>query len=97
MINETLDDSLTIKPLTESTTSPVDSLEIKHIIAEDLKSFLTPLNTLSPDEQFRLIKHSLADNPIVNEAQVLYFRAEISLKQYKIIPDVIAKKLIDLT
>jgi negative regulator of flagellin synthesis FlgM len=93
MANQTSDSTL-LNPIESDQSS--SSLEIKKILAKDPTSFDDNIYLGNTSKQLEAIKKLLENVPEVNEARVLYFKAEIELGNYTIDSNKIAKKMLNI-
>lgn len=84
-----------VKPIESDNRLKTRQLEINKIIAEGASSFDDNVSISNTSKQLETIKKSLQEIPEVNEARVLYFKAEIQLGNFKIDSDKIAAKMLN--
>lgn len=94
MFNQ-ISDSAHIKPIESDNRLKSKQTEINKILAEGATSFDDSVCISSTSKQLEAIKKTLQEIPEINEARVLYFKAEIELGNYKIDSDKIATKLLN--
>lgn len=94
MFNQ-ISDSALVKPIESDNRLKSKQLEINKILAEGAASFDDSVSISSTSKQLESIKKSLRDVPEVNDARVLYFKAEIELGNYKIDSDKIATNMLN--
>lgn len=94
MFNQ-ISDSNHVKPIDSDNRLKNKQLEINKILSEDVTLFDDNVSISNTSKQLEAIKKSLQDVPEVNEARVLYFKAEIQLGNYKIDSDKIADKMLN--
>lgn len=94
MFNQ-ISDSAHVKPIESDNRLKSKQLEINKILAEGAASFDDSVSISTTSKQLEAIKKSLQDVSEINEARVLYFKAEIELGNYKIDGDKIAAKMLN--
>lgn len=94
MFNQ-ISDSALVKPIESDNRLKTKQLEINKILAEGAASFDDSVSISNTSKQLESIKKSLQDVPEVNDARVLYFKAEIELGNYKIDSDKIAMNMLN--
>ncbi|MFT4059882.1 MAG: flagellar biosynthesis anti-sigma factor FlgM [Legionella sp.] len=94
MFNQ-ISDSNHIKPIDTDNRLQNKQLEINKILSEGITSFDDSVSISNTSKQLEVIKKSLENIPEVNEARVLYFKAEIQLGNYKIDSDKIAAMMLN--
>ena len=93
MVNQ-INDHSNMKPLDSDNRLKAKPQEIKGFGAD----FITSSNSVSlssTSKQLEALKESLRDTPEINEARVLYFKAEIQSGNYQINSDTIAKNMLN--
>lgn len=93
MVNQ-INDHSNMKPLDSDNRLKAKQQEIKGSGAD----FITSSNSVSlssTSKQLEALKASLRDAPEINEARVLYFKAEIQSGNYQINSDTIAKNMLN--
>ncbi|EHL32091.1 flagellar biosynthesis anti-sigma factor FlgM [Legionella drancourtii] len=94
MFNQ-ISDSAHLKPIESDTRLKSKQLEINKILTDGASSFDDSVSISNTSKQLEAIKKSLQEVPEINEARVLYFKAEIELGNYKIDSDKIATKMLN--
>lgn len=94
MFNQ-ISDSAHVKPIESDTRLKSKQLEINKILTEGTSSFDDSVSISNTSKQLEAIKKSLQEVSEINEARVLYFKAEIELGNYKIDSDKIATKMLN--
>lgn len=96
MFNQ-ISDATHVKPIESDNRLKGKQLEINKILAEGSSSFDDNVSISNTTKQLEAIKKSLETVPEVNDARVLYFKAEIELGNYQINSDKIAAKMLNNT
>ncbi|WP_058535867.1 flagellar biosynthesis anti-sigma factor FlgM [Legionella saoudiensis] len=96
MFNQ-ISDATHVKPIESDNRLKSKQLEINKILAEGSSSFDDSVSISNTTKQLEAIKKSLDTVPEVNEARVLYFKAEIEIGNYQINSDKIAAKMLNNT
>ncbi|USQ14756.1 flagellar biosynthesis anti-sigma factor FlgM [Legionella lytica] len=96
MFNQ-ISDATHVKPIESDNRLKGKQLEINKILAEGSSSFDDNVSLSNTTKQLEAIKKSLETVPEVNDARVLYFKAEIELGNYQINSDKIAAKMLNNT
>ena len=102
MLN-TIEDKFMVNPINEMTKmKPVESdnrLKTKHqesmLTNADNISSHDCVSLSSTSKQLEALKASLQDVPEINEARVLYFKAEIEMGNYEVNSDIIAMNMLN--
>lgn len=94
MFNQ-ISDAAHVKPIESDNRLKSKLPEINKILTEGAAFFDDSVSLSSTSKQLEAIKKSLHEVPEVNEARVLYFKAEIELGNYKIDSDKIATKMLN--
>jgi negative regulator of flagellin synthesis FlgM len=94
MFNQ-ISDSAHVKPIESDTRIKSKQLEINKILTDGASSFDDSVSISNTSKQLDAIKKSLQEVSEINEARVLYFKAEIELGNYKIDSDKIATKMLN--
>lgn len=94
MFNQ-INDSAHLKPIESDHRLKSKQTELNKILTEGIASFDDSVSISTTSKQLEAIKKSLQDVPEVNEARVLYFKAEIQLGNYKVDSDKIAAKMLN--
>lgn len=95
MFNQ-ISDSAQIKPMESDNRLKSTQPEINKILAEGASSYDDSYSISNTSKQLEAIKKSLQDIPEINEARILYFKAEIGLGNYTIDSDKIAMKMLNV-
>lgn len=94
MFNQ-ISDTTHVKPIESDNRLKSKSLEINKILNDSVLSYDDNVSLSNTSKQLEAIKKSLQDVPEINEARVLYFKAEIELGNYQINSDKIAEKMLN--
>lgn len=94
MFNQ-ISDSTHVKPIESDSRLKTKALEINKILAAGTSLFDDSVSISNTSKQLEAIKKSLDTVPEVNEARVLYFKAEMQLGNYQIDSDKIAARMLN--
>lgn len=97
-----IEEKIMVNPINESLNmNPIDldsRLNAKQQKAQGASENIFSQDSVSlssTSKQLEALKASLRDEPAINEARVLYFKAEIELGNYQIHSDKIAMKMLN--
>lgn len=94
MFNQ-ISDSALAKPIESDNRLKTKQLEINKILTDGASSYDDNVSISSTSKQLEAIKKTLQEVPDINEARVLYFKAEIEIGNYQINSDKIATKMLN--
>ncbi|KTD48141.1 flagellar biosynthesis anti-sigma factor FlgM [Legionella quateirensis] len=92
MVNH-INDSANMKPIESDSRLKAKSQEAQHFAPDNNAVSIDNVNLSDTSRQLEALKASLQDVPEINEARVLYFKAEINSGSYQINSNNIAKNM----
>lgn len=93
MVNQ-INDATGMKSIDADNRLKAKPQESKEPVADN-RSFMDTVSISNTSKQLEALKASLQDVPEINEARVLYFKAEIQSGNYQINNDRIARSMMD--
>ncbi len=93
MVNQ-INDATGIKSIDADNRLKAKQQEIKEPVVDN-RSFMDTVSISNTSKQLEALKASLQDVPEINEARVLYFKAELQSGNYQINNDRIARNMLD--
>lgn len=93
MVNQ-INDSANMKPMDPDNRLKAKQQDVKGLV-DPLTSSNDKVNFSDTSKQLEALKASLRDAPEINEARVLYFKAEIQSGNYQIDSEQIAMRMLN--